>query len=285
APTDAAPAAPTDAAPAAPTDATTAGPQAGPGEASSASRPVTDTFARVLDPVTGTVRTLADARPVTTVVHTLDGVVGGVPVVRSVLGGDTLGTVTGPVAGLVDDTLGDVGAVVGSVPQVVTDLPPTVDGVLPGGADPVVDVPTGPVGGGSTTPVASVPPPTASAPHTAGAGARAVVPDPAAHRPAAGGPVSADPTAAASTSTVRDATYGGRALLVPVGHGVTFDGPAGPSGAGALGGSAAGSAGSAAAVGIVGSDDQVSLAAGSRGTLSNDAVPASVVGEHDVAPD
>ncbi len=97
--------------------------------------------------------------------------------------------------------------------------------------------------------------------------------------------MSADPTAAASASTVRDATYGGRALLVPVGHGVTFDGPADPSGAGALGGSAAGSAGSAAAVGIVGSDDQVSLAAGSRGTLADDAVPASVVGEHDVAPD
>jgi Meckel syndrome type 1 protein len=90
---------------------------------------------------------------------------------------------------------------------------------------------------------------------------------------------------AAAAPGVQDATFGGRALLVPEGHGVTFGGPADGSATGALGGSAAGSAGSAAAVGIVGSDDQVSLAAGSRGTIADDAVPASIVGEHDVAPD
>ena len=91
-----------------------------------------------------------------------------------------------------------------------------------------------------------------------------------------------------STSVQRasSVTVDGRALLVPVGQGdgqhTPFDGPA----AGVLGGSAAGTSGSAAAVGVVGSDDaRISLAAGSRGTLSDDAVPASVVGEHDVAPD
>ncbi|MFS2032288.1 hypothetical protein ACEN85_19580, partial [Curtobacterium sp. CT11-45] len=81
----------------------------------------------------------------TTVVHSLDQVVGGLPVVGTVLGDDTLGTVTDPVSGLVDDTLGGVGTVVGSVPDVLTGLPPTVGGVLPGGTDPVVGLPTAPV--------------------------------------------------------------------------------------------------------------------------------------------
>ena len=280
-------------------------------QVTSASRPVTDTVANVLRPVTGTVERVTDARPVTAVVDTVDDVVGSVPVVGTVLGDDTLGTVTGPVTGLVDDTLGSVGTTVGTVPDVVEGVVPSVGGTLPGGTDPVVDVPALPVGGGSNPsagPVPSVPVANApvrpgtvapqgatvlTAPAAApasvrvdtadavgdrGAGLRPSVPVDVAATTAAVGPV-------VTAVDAQDATLGGHALLVPAdgeGHGLPFDG----ADAGVLGGSASSTSGGAAAVGIVGStDDIVSLAAGSRGTLSDDAVPASVVGEHDVAPD
>ncbi|WP_181420116.1 hypothetical protein, partial [Curtobacterium sp. MCPF17_003] len=265
-------------------------------------RDSTDTVANVLRPVTGTVERVTDARPVTAVVDTVDDVVGSVPVVGTVLGDDTLGTVTGPVTGLVDDTLGSVGTTVGAVPDVVEGVVPSVGGTLPGGTSPVVDVPALPVGGGSNPSAGPVPSvPVANAPvrpgtvptQGASAPARAVAADAVGHRSAGLRP-SAPIAAAATTATVgpfvaaveaQDATLGGHALLVPAdgeGHGLPFDG----ADAGVLGGSASSASGGAAAVGIVGStDDIVSLAAGSRGTLSDDAVPASVVGEHDVAPD
>jgi hypothetical protein len=271
----------------------------------SASRPVTDTVGNVLRPVTGTVERVTDARPVTAVVDTVDDVVGSVPVVGTVLGDDTLGTVTGPVTGLVDDTLGSVGTTVGTVPDVVEGVVPSVGGTLPGGTDPVADVPALPVGGGSNPPagpVSSVPganaPVRPEAVPTQGMTAptepaRARVADDAGHRSAGLRP--SESVAAAVTTAVvgpvaaavdaQDATLGGRALLVPAdgeGHGLPFD----AADAGVLGGSASSTSGGAAAVGIVGSTDAIaSLAAGSRGTLSDDAVPASVVGEHDVAPD
>lgn len=274
---------------------------------SSASRPVTDTVANVLRPVTGTVERVTDTHPVTEVVDTVDDVVGSVPVVGTVLGDDTLGTVTGPVTGLVDDTLGSVGTTVGTVPDVVEGVVPSVGGTLPGGTAPVVDVPALPVGGGSNPSAGPVPSvPVANTPVRPGTVAPqgATVPNaPASARVVAAGAVGdraaglrpSEPlAAAASTATAgpvvtaveaQDATLGGHALLVPAdgeGHGLPFDGVD----AGVLGGSASSTSGGAAAVGIVGStDDIVSLAAGSRGTLSDDAVPASVVGEHDVAPD
>jgi hypothetical protein len=241
----------------------------------------------VLRPVTGTVQSLTDARPVTTVVHTLDQVVGSLPIVGTVLGGDTLGTVTRPVTGLVDDTLGGVGTTVGSLPGVVDGLPPAIGGTLPAGTDPLPGAPSGPVCGSSTTP---------SGPTTSATGVR-VAATAAEGTPAAAQRSDSARTApapavratviAGAAQAAQDVTYGGRALLVPEGHGTGHgDGPFDGSGPGVLGGSAAGSAGAAAAVGIVGSTGgQISLAAGSRGTLSDDAVPASVVGEHDVAPD
>lgn len=266
-----------------------------------ASRPVTDTVATALRPVTGTVQTIADARPVTTVVDTVDHVVGSVPVVGPVVGGDTLGTVTAPVTGLVDDTLGGVGTIVGQVPDVVAGVVPSVGGVLPGGTDPVIDVPAPPVVVGTTPsgvpgsavpsarpPLAAAPARTPSVPTVASTGADgASVPD-AGRRSGVTTPSTfvTGPLAGPVAGAVQDATLGGTALLVPEpgdGHGAPSDRQ---GGAGVLGGSATSTPGGVAAVGIVGStDDIVSLAAGSRGTLSDDAVPASVVGEHDVAPD
>ncbi|WIE71134.1 hypothetical protein [Curtobacterium sp. MCJR17_020] len=268
-----------------------------------ASRPVTDTVATVLRPVSGTVRTVTDARPVTTVVDTLDHVVSGVPVVGPVVGGDTLGTVTAPVTGLVDDTLGGVGTIVGQVPDVVAGVVPSFGGVLPGGTDPVIDVPAPPLVVGTTpsgVPGSAVPsarPPQAAAPATTpsattvastGAGT-GVTPAPDAERRSsvtAPSTFVTGPLVGPVAGAVQDATLGGTALLVPEpgdGHGVPSDGQ---GGAGVLGGSATSTPGGVAAVGIVGStDDVVSLAAGSRGTPADDAVPASVVGEHDVAPD
>lgn len=267
-----------------------------------ASRPVTDTVATALRPVTGTVQTVTGARPVTTVVDTVDHVVGSVPVVGAIVGDDTLGTVTGPVTGLVDDTLGGVGTTVGLVPDVVAGVAPSVGAVLPGGTDPVVDVPAPPVVTDPTpsvvpgTTVPSARPPQAAAPATTPSATTV----PTTHDPAAPGtsaerrPGAAVPSALVTgplvvpvaVGGVQDATLGGTALLLPEpgdGHSSPADGP---GGAGVLGGSATSTSGGVAAVGIVGStDDIVSLAAGSRGTLSDDAVPASVVGEHDVAPD
>lgn len=271
----------------------------------SASRPVTDTVATVLRPVTGTVERVTDARPVTAVVDTVDDVVGSVPVAGTVLGDDTLGTVTGPVTGLVDDTLGSVGTTVGTVPDVVEGVVPSVGGTLPGGMAPVVDVPVLPVGGGSNPSAGPFPSvPVSSAPVRPDAVPAQAPTAPTAPARVGGVEAAGDDSAvlgsrdrvAAATSTAdvgpvvaavdaQDATLGGHALLVPAdraGHGLPFDG----TDAGVLGGSASSTSGGAAAVGIVGStDDIVSLAAGSRGTLSDDAVPASVVGEHDVAPD
>uniref|UniRef100_UPI0021D9D1FD hypothetical protein n=1 Tax=Curtobacterium sp. RIT-PI-V TaxID=3035296 RepID=UPI0021D9D1FD len=266
-----------------------------------ASRPVTDTVATALRPVTGTVRTVTDARPVTTVVDTLDHSLGSVPVVGPVVGDDTLGTVTAPVTGLVDDTLGGVGTIVGQVPDVVAGVVPSVGGVLPGGTDPVIDVPAPPVVVGTTpsgvpgSPAPSARPPQAAAPATtpsattvASTGAGPTSAPDAERRSGVTAPSAlvTGPLAGTLAGAVQDATLGGTALLVPEpgdGHGTPSDGP---GGAGVLGGSATSTPGGVAAVGIVGStDDIVSLAAGSRGTLSDDAVPASVVGEHDVAPD
>jgi hypothetical protein len=219
-----------------------------------------------------------------------------------VVGDDTLGTVTGPVTGLVDDTLGGVGTTVGQVPDVVAGVVPSVGAVLPGGTDPVVDVPAPPVVTGPTpsdapgTTVPSARPPQAAAPATTpSATTVATTDDPAApgtsaeRRPGAAVPsalVTGPLVVPVAVGGVQDATLGGTALLLPEpgdGHSSPSDGP---GGAGVLGGSATSTSGGVAAVGIVGStDDIVSLAAGSRGTLSDDAVPASVVGEHDVAPD
>ncbi len=90
---------------------------------------------------------------------------------------------------------------------------------------------------------------------------------------------------AASPVAGSAATFGGRALLVPADgdghHGL----PVGPGASGTAGGSSSGSAG-AAPVGVDGTAVvRFSLAAGSRGALADDVVPASVVGDHDVAPD
>ncbi|MGN8051131.1 hypothetical protein ACTJKO_15730 [Curtobacterium sp. 22159] len=301
APTHAVPSSPSSTAPATPAHAagttatapvpTPAAPaaQAGTAAASSASRPVADTLASAVRPVTSTVQSLTAARPVTTVVHSLDQAVGGVPLVGSLLGDDTLGTVTGPVTGLVDDTLGTVGTTVGSVPGVITDVPPVVGGTLPGGAGGVVDVPTGPVLGTSDVRGGSARLP-GSASDTAVPTIVSADQAAAGQAPAARGvahDVSSDAVVGA-TDVLRPSavTVDGRALLVPAGQGGNQHTPLDGPGAGVLGGSAAGASGPAAAVGIVGSDDaRISLAAGSRGTLSDDAVPASLVGEHDVAPD
>jgi hypothetical protein len=256
----------------------------------------------VLRPVTGSVEGITGARPVTSLVAVLDQTVGCLPVLGTVLGDDTLGSVTGPVTGAVDDVLGSVGGTVGTIPGTVDGLPPVLGGglppvlggVLPGGTDPVVEVPGGSVVPGSTAPAGS-------ATSTARPGGAVGVVDASGTRPAAplAAAASEGVTAASGAVTVlgaatdrqgrssaQDATLGGRALLVPGGHGQGGDSPLDGPVAGVLGSSASGSAGPAAAVATVGSaGDHISLAAGSRGTLSDDAVPASVVGEHDVAPD
>jgi len=260
---------------------------------SSASRPLTDTLVTVLRPVTGTVQSLTDARPVGSLVGTLDQVVGALPVVGTVLGDDTLGTVTSPVTGLVDDTLGDVGSIVGGVPGTVGGLPPVIGGTLPGGTDPVVIDPSAPAGGGSGSPLGSATSVVRSAVDPAaarGAQAAASLAASVSARAASADASPATVRTAASTSPSdvqqpQDATFGGRALLVPEGHGTGHGGPT-DGAVGVLGGTTAGSSGAAGAVGIVGSTDgQISLAAGSRGTRSDDALPASIAGEHDVAPD
>ncbi|RUQ08170.1 hypothetical protein D8M35_05240, partial [Curtobacterium sp. HSID17257] len=81
------------------------------------------------------------------------------------------------------------------------------------------------------------------------------------------------------------ATVGGAALRVPA-DGDGHDGlPSGPGVSGTTGGASSGSAG-AAPVALDGTSGvRFSLAAGSCGNLADDVVPASVVGDHDVAPD
>lgn len=168
-------------------------------------------------------------------------------------------------------------------------------GTLPGGTAPVVDVPALPVGGGTdpstgpvpSTPVAPARP--AAGPAHSGQEAASAGPSSAGDRSVTGAPAARTSVASttgpvAAVDGVQDATLVERASLVPAdrdGHRTPF--PAQHTGA--LGGGSS-TTGGVAAVGIVGSTDgTTSLAAGSRGTLSDDAVPASVVGEHDVAPD
>ena len=283
-----APSTPVDAAPA--PSATTGAPTADPAEADRASRSVAEVASATLRPVTGAVGMVAGARPVSALVSALDHVVGCLPAVGVVVGDDTLGTVTAPVTGLLDDTLGTVGSTVGSVPDVLGQLPPVLDGDLPGGTAPVIGVPSGPVVGGVAVPRATDGTATAG-----GAGATAAGSSdgaaPQLHTTSRTAKVTVSVVGATSVRAVgtvepADATVGARALIVPDGRGdaprTPLDGPV----AGVLGGSAAGSTGPTPAVGVLGSTaDLVSLAAGSRGSLSDDAVPASLVGEHDVAPD
>ncbi|PCN49100.1 hypothetical protein Csp2054_02565 [Curtobacterium sp. 'Ferrero'] len=245
--------------------------------------------ASALRPVTASVEDLAASRPVSTLAGSLDHIVGSVPVVGPVVGDDLLGSVLGPVCTVVDDSLGGVAPVVGSVPGVVDGSAP----VLPGGTAPVPGSVPAPTDGqghpvapsrGTDSGIAERDVQTsAQAPADADETASAV----AAVRVAAT-PDASDPAPARST-TAASAVLGGPALLVPAGHG-PFPGdgrsPADPVGAAGLAGnSLAGSAGPAATATTDAASTQFTLAAGSRGTLVDDALPASPVGERDVAPD
>jgi hypothetical protein len=297
-----------------------------------ASRPVADRVSGALAPVTGTVRTVTAAGPVTSVVAIVDRVVGSLPVVGTLLGDGTLGQVTGPVTGIVDGTLGTVGDTVAVVPDVVAEVPGVVGGLpsvggglLPGGPLPVVDVPVRPVlpGSGGVLPGAPVSGPPVSGPQLpptsalpvdregpvlhdgrdadvdlpsvlqadsgsaapADAGQHSVT-TPAATTADLGslttvGPVAADVV----SSDPAAATFGGTALVIPDGGAPTrapFEGATGST----TGGSAAGGSAGANVLGTVGAEALTSpLAAGLRGPVSDDAVPASLVGDHDVAPD
>ncbi|SBN64169.1 hypothetical protein GA0004736_3127 [Curtobacterium sp. 9128] len=240
----------------------------------------------MLRPVTGTVQTLTDARPVTTVVSTLDHVVGAVPIVGTLLGDDTLGTVTAPVSGLVDDTLGGVGTAVGTVPDVLPGTPGTGGGTLPGGSVPHPQIPSPPAGdgvpalGGSST---SVGEPSGQVALRAAAAPEAVV---AQATPAADDVTVLAPAASSGEQDApASATIGGGALFVPDGHGHQ-DSPLGGSGSGLAGSTTTVGSAGAGVVGTVAADaDQDPLAAGTRGTIADDAVPASLTGDHDVAPD
>ncbi|WIB35400.1 hypothetical protein [Curtobacterium sp. MCJR17_043] len=272
-------------------------------------------------------QTVTAVGPVTSIVATVDRVVGSLPVVGTLLGDDALGGVTDPVTGIVDGTLGIVGDTVAVVPDVVAGVPGVVgglpsvgDGLLPGGPLPVVDVPVRPVlpGSGGALPGAPVvgpgPAPT-SAPTLPvdregpvgrdGGEVGAVVPsvgttDDASVTPAAGQrsatavAVAAENSSRSMVGTVADevlvpapatATFGGEALVLPEGGAPTrapFDGATGSS----TGGSASGGSAGANVLGTVGAANPTSpLAAGLGGSVSDDALPASVTGDHDVAPD
>ncbi|WP_146234192.1 hypothetical protein [Curtobacterium sp. MCPF17_046] len=289
--------------------------------------PVTDTASSVLEPVTGAVGTVADGGPVTAVVDTIDQVVGSLPVVGALLGDDTLGGVTAPVTGIVDDTLGTVGGVVTQIPGVVAELPTVVDQVpgvvgglptgpvlpdgplLPGGSLPGVDVPSLPVVPGSGTgpaagpaPVATTTPvgdrPVRTTDGSTGSAAEAPAMSATADvtstrgtadpRTVALGHVATDPVAtvtATFTEPPPTVTVDGAALVLPLGGApvhTPFDGGT----AGTTGGSTSGGSAGANLLGTVGAEALTSpLAAGLRGSVSDDAVPASLVGDHDVAPD
>ncbi|MFC9916862.1 hypothetical protein [Agromyces binzhouensis] len=113
---------------------------------------VDDTVAEVVDGTASVVSDVASDRPVgtitTPVVDTLDGVVGALPIVGSVLDDDTLSGVLGPVVGVVDDTLDVVVGDLGPLPD---------DGLLPSlpvpgdPGDPVVVVPPGAPGDATAT--------------------------------------------------------------------------------------------------------------------------------------
>uniref|UniRef100_A0A942T928 Uncharacterized protein n=1 Tax=Neobacillus citreus TaxID=2833578 RepID=A0A942T928_9BACI len=254
----------------------------------------------MLRPVTGSVQELSTARPLETLVATLDRLVGGVPIVGPVVGDESLGAVTAPVTGLVDDVLGGVGNTVGTIPDVVTGVPPVVDGVLPhvplpGGTLPDGVLPGGTDGLPGTLPVGTQLPATATV-SVAGVLSRedraASVTGPAvtaAGTPAADGVRVIGPLAPNTLGdTSVDAAgvlFGGDALLVPGNRDVQH-GPLGDQPEGTVGGGSAAGAQSVTAVGTVGSDDlRFLLAAGTSGNRADDTLPASVVGEHDVAPD
>ncbi len=256
-------------------------------------------------------QSVTDARPVTAVVEAVDTVVGALPLTGTLLGDDTVGTLVGPVTGVVDDTLGVVGGTVGTLPETVGEVVGPVEAVLPLPA-PVLPVPSLPV---PALPTPGVPVPGQTVPTSPAlpGGSTVAVPAPASAGDPAGpvvlaaaapsasaGPASDDQPVASTTSivTVRgvaaehattgaagSVTVDGTALRVPADGDrvVPLPGGGGSTGSGSGGGS--GSAG-AAPVGVDGTvGTQVSLAAGSRGTLDDDVVPASVVGDHDVAPD
>jgi hypothetical protein len=80
------------------------------------------------------------------------------------------------------------------------------------------------------------------------------------------------------------ATLGGAALFVP--QGAPGEAPLGGFGLGLSGGTTTGGSAGAGVIGTVGaSADQDPLAAGTRGSIADDVVPTSVIGDHDVAPD
>jgi hypothetical protein len=276
-------------------------------DATRASPPVTGAVASLLRPVTGTVQGLTGARPVSSLVDTLDGVVAALPVAGGVVGDDTLGTVTAPVTGVVDDALGGVGTVVGGVPAVVADPLPPVLGTLPGGSTPLPQLPVPPVGGGSgavghpggsaggtadprptvravaTSPTTATRVPVSIAPASIGLVVErsAPTPGPTAPQLRTDGPLLAP---AATVRTPDSATLGGTALFVP--QGTPGEAPLGDSGLGLTGGTTTGSTAGAGVVGTVGaSADQDPLAAGTRGSIADDVVPTSLPGDHDVAPD
>ncbi|WP_181436150.1 hypothetical protein [Curtobacterium sp. MCBD17_008] len=291
-------------------------------DVTSASRPVADGVSGALAPVTGTVQTVTAVGPVTSIVATVDRVVGSLPVVGTLLGDDALGGVTDPVTGIVDGTLGTVGDTVGVVPDVVAGVPEVVGGLpsvggglLPGGPLPVVDVPVRPVlpGSGGALPGAPVlgprPAPTLPVDREGPVGrdggeVGVVVPSvamtidasvtPAVGQRSATAAVAADDSSRSTVGTVADevlvpapvtATFGGEALVLPEGGApahTPFDGGT----VGTTGGSTSGGSAGANILGTVGVEDHTTpLAAGLRGSVSDDALPASVTGDHDVAPD
>ncbi len=259
-------------------------------------------------------QSVTDARPVTAVVEAVDTVVGALPLTGTLLGDDTVGTVVGPVTGVVDDTLGVVGGTVGTLPETVGEVVGPVEAVLPLPPlpAPVLPVPSLPV---PALPTPGVPVPGQTVPTSPAlpGGSTVAVPAPAsagdptgpvvlaaAAPSASAGPASDDQPVASTTSivTVRgvaaehattgaagSVTVDGTALRVPADGDRVVPLPVGGGSTGSGSGSGSGSAG-AAPVGVDGTvGTQVSLAAGSRGTLDDDVVPASVVGDHDVAPD
>ncbi|PZE85132.1 hypothetical protein [Curtobacterium sp. MCBD17_032] len=288
--------------------------------AADASRPVTDAVSGGLVPVTGTAQAITAGGPVASIVATVDRVVGSLPVVGALLGDDTVGGLTDPLTDVVDGTLGTVGDVVADVPDAVAEVPgvigglPSVGGVLPGGPLPVVDLPVGPVLPGSGSALPEVPVVGPQLPGTPvlpvdrevvvlpedgrglGADARLTTDD--APTTSAGADRRATTTADVASRTTAEpvttdvlspvpavATLGGVALVLPDGGApirLPFDSATG----GTVGGSAAGGSAGANVLGTVGAEVQTSpLAAGLRGPVTDDAVPASLVGDHDVAPD
>ncbi|WP_181439394.1 hypothetical protein [Curtobacterium sp. MCBD17_032] len=243
-----------------------------------------------------------------------DDTLGGITAPVTAVVDDALDSVGGIVT-QVPGVVAQIPAIVDEVPDVVGELPtgPVLPGgpLLPGGSLPGVDVPSLPTVPGSGIDPVSAPTPVAT---TAPVGNR--TPARSAHG-STGGAVADAPTAqvtngtmsARGTTDTRAVVLGhvasgtaatapittdtpaaiivdGAALVLPLGGApvhTPFDGGT----AGTTGGStsAGGSAG-ANVLGTVGAEAQTSpLAAGLRGPVSDEAVPASLVGDHDVAPD